>query len=61
MVRREVARGRCKRMPDYSSQPTPEGGTSARAKPENSDAWFAMHLSLVFGLLMLAGKTTAMF
>ena len=46
-------------MPDYSSQPTPEGGTSARAKPENSDAWLAMRWVACFWAADVGGKTTA--
>ena len=32
-----------------------------RSQPNQDDAWFAMRLSLAFGVLMLAGKTTAYF
>ncbi len=42
--------------PALPSQPPAAGG-----RPEYNDAWFAMQLSLLFGLLMLAGKTTAYF
>ena len=35
--------------------------TPPRAKPEIHDAWFAMRLSLLFGVLMLIGKLAAYF
>ena len=34
---------------------------TGRTQTDHNDAWFAMKLSLVFGVLMLAGKTTAYF
>jgi cation diffusion facilitator family transporter len=48
-------------MTDERSQLVPEITAPGHRKLEISDTWFAMRLSLVVGLLMLAGKTTAYF
>lgn len=48
-------------MSDKSSMPVHDKTALGRDRGEISDAWFAMRLSLLFGVVMLAGKTTAYF
>ncbi len=48
-------------MTDGSSKLIPAEVTAGVVRSESSDAWFAMRLSLLFGVLMLVGKTAAYF
>ena len=48
-------------MRSDSSAPLVDENANSRPGSEHSDAWFAMKLSLFFGILMLATKVTAYF
>ena len=48
-------------MTDEVSHLVAEENAANRIRSEHSDAWFAMRLSLLFGVLMLVGKCAAYF